>query len=254
MSAFFSTLFTVSGVVVSVLVAALWCAARPRSAAARRFLLGVALAYTIASIYIVPYSVGRLLSSGYHRFDQADAPSGTNAVVILGAGDWVVQGWDERIFPLNIEAASRVLEAWRVYKLISPKWMISSGGSVGRGEASSTNMREALVRLGVPSSRILLESDSYSTHDEAIFVTRMLRTLHVDKVVLVTGDIHMRRSVGAFRAQGIDAIPAMAPDSRGLYPWRGRMLPTAAGLELSRKVVHELLGIPYYWARGWWKS
>jgi uncharacterized SAM-binding protein YcdF (DUF218 family) len=146
-----------------------------------------------------------------------------------------------------------VLEASRVYKLISPEWIISSGGAADRSEPSSTNMREALVRLGVPFGRILLESESFDTRDEATFVTRILRTLHVDTVVVVTADVHMRRSIGAFRAQGIEAIPAIAPDWRARKRWPARFLPTADGLEFSRQLVHELLGIPYYWARGWWK-
>ena len=254
MSPFVSTIFSVTGLIVSIVVAASWCAVRPLSTLARRFLIAVAAAYTLASVYTVPYSVGRLLSVGYDRFEPADAPSGVSAVVVLGSGDWVVQGWEDHLFPPTIDAAARVLEAWRVYKLIAPEWIVTSGGSAGNAEPSSTNMREALVRLGVPASRILLESESFDTHDEALFVTRMLRMLHVDTVVLVTADTHMRRSVGAFRAQGIDVVPAIAPDPRASNPWPRRVFPTADGLECSRQVIHELLGIPYYWARGWWKS
>ena len=254
MSRLVSFIFSVGGFVVAVLAAAAWCWARPRSTGARRFLNCVAAAYALASIYTVPYSIGRLLSVGYDRFEAADAPSGVRAVVVLGAGSWVVHGWEDRLFPLNIDAAARVLEAWRVYKLISPEWIISSGGGNGSSEASSVNMREALVRLGVPSNRIVLESESVDTHDESLFVGRILQMLHVDKVVLVTTDTHMRRSVGAFRAQGIEVVPAIAPDSRAWNPWPQRFLPAADGLECSRQVIHELLGIPYYWARGWWKA
>jgi hypothetical protein len=79
-----STLFSVTGLVVSALVAAAWCVARPRSATARRFLVSVAAAYALASIYFVPYSLARLLSAGYHRFEPDDAPSGVRAVASWG--------------------------------------------------------------------------------------------------------------------------------------------------------------------------
>jgi uncharacterized SAM-binding protein YcdF (DUF218 family) len=79
----------------------------------------------------------------------------------------------------------------------------------------------------------------------------MLRTLGADHVVLVTSDIHMRRSLGAFRSLGLQPIPAIAPD--GCFPetLRQWVTPTNHGLEYTRAVVHELLGIAYYAARGW---
>jgi len=112
-------------------------------------------------------------------------------------------------------------------------------------------MRDTLVRLGIPSSRILIENQSRTTHDEAVIVTKMLRTLKVDRVVLVTSDIHMRRSLGTFRAEGIDAVPAIA---RGPFPSGSRLiwlLPTSSALDETQAVAHEFLGIAYYAARGW---
>jgi len=63
----------------------------------------------------------------------------------------------------------------------------------------------------------------------------------------------MRRALGAFRAVGVDATPAIAPDPWWHAPRPLWIMPTAHGLSFSGDIVHELFGIPYYWARGWWR-
>jgi hypothetical protein len=63
----------------------------------------------------------------------------------------------------------------------------------------------------------------------------------------------MRRSLGAFRAVGVNAVPAMAPDPRLPTRWFWWIVPTTDGLELSGEVGRELGGIPYYWLRGRWR-
>jgi|RhiMetdeSRZDD1v2_1073273.scaffolds.fasta_scaffold250590_2 uncharacterized SAM-binding protein YcdF (DUF218 family) len=256
MNAVLDLLFSVSGVVVTLLVGALWLWRRPQSTAARRFLLTTAVFYTLASIYVAPRTIGRLLTLGYHRFTPTDVPSGTTALVVLGAGDQVVGGWDESVTVPNMLGAARVLETWRVFRLLNPAWVISSGGGAepaGPLEPSAITMRDALVRLGVPPTRIKLESTSRNTHEEAVLVTAMLPSLDVQHLIVVTSDIHMRRSIAAFRAQGSNPIPAIAPDPRATIPRYQRWTPHRHGLSYTAEVVHELVGIVYYWARGWWR-
>jgi hypothetical protein len=55
------------------------------------------------------------------------------------------------------------------------------------------------------------------------------------------------------RAVGITPIPALAPDPRLPVDWYWWILPTSDSLEASREVAREILAIPYYFARGWWK-
>jgi uncharacterized SAM-binding protein YcdF (DUF218 family) len=167
----------------------------------------------------------------------------------------LIHGWDGSITVTTPIEAERVLEAARVFALISPAWIISVGGQPDAddpGLPSAVTMRDELVRLGLPAGRIVLESRSRSTRENAVFAVSTLKSLVVDRVVLVTSDPHMRRSLGAFRALGIDAIPASArggdPPSRW-WEW----LPTTTGREWSGRVVHEAGGIVYYWLRGWWR-
>jgi uncharacterized SAM-binding protein YcdF (DUF218 family) len=112
-------------------------------------------------------------------------------------------------------------------------------------------MKTMLVRLGVPADRIVVESASRETHENAVRSAAILQRLPANAVVLVTSAVHMRRSMGAFRAAGIDAVPAIAPDSWFQIDGSERLTPSNHALYFSGRVVHELLGLPYYRLRGW---
>jgi uncharacterized SAM-binding protein YcdF (DUF218 family) len=113
-------------------------------------------------------------------------------------------------------------------------------------------MRDHLIALGVPADRILVETESGTTRDEALIVDRMLKAQGIEQVILVTSETHMRRSLGVFRSVGIHAIPAIAQEFlRGQATWSDLVLPGQGGLDLGSQNVHEVLGLIYYWLRGW---
>src|SRR5258708_3985799 len=170
MNAPLSFLFSTSGLATCFLVSAIWLWRRPSSVAARRFLMMTAAAYALATIYIVPFSVSRLLTRGYHQFRATDVTQGTTAIALLAGGDKFVKGWTDHITITSPTEAARILEAWRVFRLVSPAWMISSGGSsapTDGADPGSSVMGDELIRLGVPRERILLESTSRNTYEQA---------------------------------------------------------------------------------------
>jgi uncharacterized SAM-binding protein YcdF (DUF218 family) len=254
MSRIVTFVFSLSGLLTCLLAAVTWQWRRPGSAAARRVLVAVVGAHTAASIYAVPYAVGRLPVLPCHEFSEADVPDSPTAIVPLGVGNTTIHGWDGGHLAIQEPTgASRVLEAARVSRLMGNPLLISSGGLIDPrplDEPSAITMRNALIALGIPGSSVLIEDQSPTTRDEAVIVASMLRARGIERVVLVTSDIHMRWSMATFRAQGIDAVPAAAPDPEppmDLYEW---VFPTARGLDRSSKVVHEFLGLMYYAARG----
>lgn len=256
MGALLGFILSTSGPIFALCVLALWLWRRPGSRAVRRLAIALALFYFFASLAIIPYSLSRLLTLGYHQLRAEDVPRGKTAVVLLGGGDQFIQGWTESLTVTTPVEAERVLEAARVFRLIAPEWIISTGGQSDpddRGEPSALTMRDELVRLGVPVDVIVIESSSRSTRENAANVVPLLTARGIERVVLVTSDTHMRRSLGAFRAMGIDAIPAAARGVDAPSEW-WEWLPNDRGLEASHAVAHEVVGIPYYWLRGWWRS
>jgi len=180
-------------------------------------------------------------------------PAGPAAIVLLGGGSEVIRGHERQLNMLFAESAARALEAARVYHLLGTPWIISSGGPGSKpgDEPAALTMRDALIALGVPAGRILVEPSSRNTRDEAVLVAPALRKLDVDRVVLVTCDTHMRRALAAFRATGVDPVPAAAPNPLSEHSLIDWVVPTTQGLEFSATVVHEYAGLLYYGARGW---
>ena len=257
MTALVNLVFSVSGLLISLLVGVAWLSASRQSKRPRQFLFYVVLAYTLSTVYAIDYGVSRLLVVGFRPFVPADAPAGRTAIVVLGAGSFTTRDWDGNEYStVDGVAASRVLEAARVYKLVNPDLVISSGGRVRPKDLNvptAIAMRDALVRLGIPASRIVVQSESRNTHQEALLDARVLAPLSINHVIVVTSEIHMRRSIGAFRAEGVAAIPAIARDPYPARSWREWIVPGDLGLSISGSVAHEIIGIAGYAARGWYR-
>jgi uncharacterized SAM-binding protein YcdF (DUF218 family) len=250
--------FSAAGAIVCLCAGAIWVAVSRGSQRARRFLLVSAAAYWIAGAYAVPDAVRTWLASPYHPLTRSDVPAGRTAVVLLGSGSAQFRDWSENRFALvDPIGASRLLEAARVFRLLDAEYVISSGGLIvvnERSRASGQTMAEALERLGIPKHKILVETKSRTTREEALIVKEMLAAHPVDHVVLVTSQFHMRRSRGTFKAAGIDVIPAIAREPAGLDTWWEKLIPTDKGLEESSMAAHELGGILVYRLRGWYRS
>jgi uncharacterized SAM-binding protein YcdF (DUF218 family) len=218
-------------------------------------LLAVSLFYLLASTLVAAEFASRVLLIGRVPFTKNAVPAGRTAIVVLGSGGLTARDWDANAYSVvDPWAASRVLEAARVFRAIDAAWVISSGGRVHSDDPdvpSGDSMRDVLVQLGVPRERIIVETASQNTHDEAVIVAPMLRSLQIDHVVLVTSDIHMMRSLCTFRAAGVDSIPAISRNPLADQPKRTRLRPGERGLQTSSAVAHEVLGIAYYSARGW---
>jgi len=222
----------------------------------RRVLATAALFYFLAGLGVVPLTISRLWAAGYGRLDPSETTRVPTAVVVLSAGNNTVHGRDDQLSLLNPQNGARVLEAARVFKLLEPELLITSGGERDpetNRTPSALIMFEQLVRLGVPASRIVVESKSLNTRDHATIITPMLRARNIERLVLVTSDLHMRRALGTFRATGWSPIAAAAPEINGFHRPRDYWMP-GLGLRASAQLAHELLGVGSYIVRGWWRT
>ena len=252
-----SHLLSSGGIVLVLVVTAVWMWRRPGSSRARRLLLAAAIVYASLGSYAISHATSRLLVGGLRPMAPGDVPAGPTAIVVLGSGTYTARDWnDDRLPVLDRASAGRVLETIRVFKMTDAAWIIASGGLVRPSQFEEPNgrtMRDMLVRAGVPETRLLLETDSRNTHDEAVIVGRMLGTLNVQHVILVTSETHMRRSLGTFRAQGVRAVPAIAREPPPVMPGMAWIIPSEHGLSLAAAVWHEILGLGYYFIRGWYR-
>ena len=224
---------------------------RPTSSWGRRWLTASVLAYWVASTPFGSWIIAApVMRTG--RIESRQQAEGAQAVVVLGGGirSYLADGL--AVDDLQ-SSALRVIETARVYKLLENPFVIVSGGPTQQIEplrAEAIPLRDAMITLGVPASRVLVEDRSMTTRDEAVLVKAILNERHIDRFVLVTSPVHMGRSLASFRSVGLTPIPS-ASASWSEQPRRSWWEPQGDLLGLSDEAVYEYLAWLYYWYRGW---
>jgi uncharacterized SAM-binding protein YcdF (DUF218 family) len=148
---------------------------------------------------------------------------------------------------LNDSAMRRVHTASRLYRDgLSPLIIISGGNPARAADRQPADFMAQFAReLGVPTTAILLEKASADTHASAVNVSALCRQRGIERVLLVTDAVHMRRAVGAFRAQRLATSPAPAD------PWALNWEAPDIRLRKFWAALHEYGGLLYYWWKEW---
>jgi len=227
-------------------VALLWRRGGRRRAA----LAVVALALPgLAAVGRVADGLQRLAEAGAVRTYRPDATYDA-AVVLSGM---VSSGATSASGEVELTAAAdRIVRAFELFRGGRVRTLVLVGGEPfpREGEPSEPELlRDRLVAWGVPADRILVETRSRNTRENAIEAARLLAAQGLRSVVLVTSAAHAPRALGCFRAVGLtpDLLPV---DHRAGGP-EGGWLPRAASLERSADALRELAGRAVYFLRGW---
>jgi uncharacterized SAM-binding protein YcdF (DUF218 family) len=243
--------------VVAMAIALIWLFRRPQQAAPRRLLAAVLIGYWALTTRVGAELLAAGIIGHVSRIESPDAARGADTVVVLSAGSMTYAAADLQLDVLEPDTVLRVLEAARVAKLISARLVIASGGRPRPAlelRPDSAPMADALAASGVRFDRILQESQSTTTHEQAQLIRGMLVEHGARRFVLVTSPTHMRRSLAVFRAEGLDPIPSMArvrSDAQSPPPW---WLPNKESMRLSDVALYDYAANVYYWLRGWTRT
>lgn len=176
-----------------------------------------------------------------------------DAIVVLGGAFSHQAGW---VAPDLSGSADRYWHAARLFHAGRAPIVIVSGGRMpGRGPGLSEAEAGAifLQDLGVPRGAIVLEMEALTTRGNATAVRALLDQRAIERILLVTSALHMRRSMAAFRAVGLDPLPAATDfevrSGARLSP--ASWLPSASALVGSTRAFHEYIGFIAYRLRGW---
>lgn len=142
-----------------------------------------------------------LHSADYCRAAVKDCGSNRVAVV-LGCSKYFVSGKPNAYFNGRMEAAAAL---WKSGKI---RGIIVSGDNSDRYYNEPKDMREALVKLGVPDSAIVSDFAGLRTYDS---VVRTARIFGVRSVIFVSQPDHVARAVAIARSIGMDAEGLNAP-------------------------------------------
>lgn len=180
---------------------------------------------------------------------QADLPEGPVAGIIMLGGfedGWVSTGRGG--LAVN-ESAERLTEALRLARALPEAKVVVTGG-VGEllaGASADVAIRRYLTDVGVAPERIVLESKSRNTAQNAAYSLAMLQPKPGDRWLLVTSAYHMPRAVGVFRKAGFDVLPFPVD-----FRLRGRgdlLMPfksVGGGLQRTDLAVKEWIGLVAY--------
>jgi uncharacterized SAM-binding protein YcdF (DUF218 family) len=142
---------------------------------------------------------------------------------------------------LHYGSAFRVMMALELHKQCTACDVIVSGG-----QTTATVMGEALVRLGLPRERLILETASKNTAASAM----NLRPMLLEPFFLITSAGHLRRSMAVLQAQGLHPIP-VPTDYQGPKDWRdAEVRPSPQSLFAADLAMHEYIGFLWYRLKG----
>jgi uncharacterized SAM-binding protein YcdF (DUF218 family) len=151
-------------------------------------------------------------------------------------------------------SAERVIAALELARRFPKARIVYSGGT---GNLIIDPVAEApiagrlLETFGISPERIVLESNSRTTDENARFTRKLVLPKPGELWLLVTSAYHMPRSIGVFRKAGFD-VEAYPVDWR-TRGWIDASMPfdkLSAGLASSDAAVHEWVGLIAYWLAG----
>ena len=169
-----------------------------------------------------------------------------DAIVVLGGGAQSSSPAEGGEPALSAESTSRLVYGVRLAREMPLPLVFTGGRAMGRQDRPSEAEAAARVArsLGIPEERLLLEEQSRTTWENALYVSR---EFDVTAPLLVTSAWHMPRAVYSFRRHGMDPVPApTAYRSDPAPPVATDFLPSSGGFETSSRALHEYLGLLYY--------
>jgi uncharacterized SAM-binding protein YcdF (DUF218 family) len=199
--------------------------------------MGLALfGFTLVSLWIaaIPAFANWLywrLESEFPSVDVETLPQSDVLILLGGVG-------------LDFDNPSnRIMHALRIYRAGKAPLVLISGGG-----ADPLN----LVKLGVPRSALILETESRDTRENAVNAAVIFKAHGWRNGILVTSGSHMPRAISAFQRMGLSVVPAAthaqsAPRSDGrldLQMDKEALLRTTAAIK-------EIIGLLVYRILGW---
>jgi len=200
----------------------------------------------LSAYFLVFYTPVIWFMAGPLKISQT--PKQADCIVVLGGGvgesGKAGQGYEER-----------VEYAVELYKKGYAKHLIFSSGYMYVYEEPLI-MKALAVSLGVPNEAIILEDKAVNTYENVVFTEKILTDRGWSRIILVSTPYHMKRLllVAKKNAPQIKVTYSPIPQSRfyqhgaglkGKKSWKQINLKQAKGL------LHEYLGIVYYWWKGY---
>jgi len=182
------------------------------------------------------------------RFPQPEVlPQTVDGIIILGAAfDPVLTKRHEQVSANgHIE---RVTEAVKLHRQYPNATLLYTGGTgfLKQSELGGADIaKQFFEELGLNSEKIIYESNSRNTFENAVFSKALVNPNDTENWLLVTSASHMPRSVGIFNKVGWKVIPYPV-DYNSTFPEKHPGTELSGKLSAIDKVTKEYVGLISY--------
>lgn len=135
----------------------------------------------------------------------SEPPKGKAIVVLAGNAGKDGTG-------LSSETAERLAMGLDLYRQDAAKIMVVTGGGT---PPVAEHMARELLAQGIPPEAILIENQSHSTLQNALFTADFDRLNKADPIILVTHRYHLPRANASFQWAGFTDVTSHAADPEG---------------------------------------
>ena len=196
----------------------------------------------------LPNAALRYLEAQYPAAAQDQSWETQVGVIVLGgalepAYAWTVPGQSA----LN-DAAERMTEVAPLLQRSPHLQVLFTGGEghlFGTGPSEAERARRFFQAQGVPSDKLLLESKSRTTFENAVLSRRVAGVDATQPWLLLTSAYHMPRSMATFQKAGWNVTAYPVDFRSGLAtPWSQYSMDQ--GVKRWRLALHEMLGLLAY--------
>jgi SanA protein len=153
-------------------------------------------------------------STAAQLYKESSAIPPRKVGLVLGASKNTVRGTDNMYFTYRMQAA------YELYKTGKVQYLLLSGDNHTEGYDEPTDMREALIKLGVPDSCIVLDYAGFRTLDS---VVRCREVFGEDSITIISQEFHNQRALFIANKSGVHAIAFNAQEVDKNYSLKTRI-------------------------------
>ena len=212
------------------------------------------LLVALSSPLVATPLIGSLES--WYQPPQLTSSDRFDAIVVLGGGI-EEKGSLRPTTELSSFSRNRTTCGVNFYQQGFAPTLVLTGGNSSvsdTGPQEAVEMKRWAVRLGVPDSSTMIDTEARNTYENATGAKRLLGPA---SIILVSSASHLPRAVPVFMKQGFRVMPAPCDYVSQNLPRESwdtitpfDFIPTTGALQHTQKAVAEMAGIVIYWLTG----
>ncbi len=166
---------------------------------------------SLPSLFLALYL---LLALYIGNIANQDTKIQSGAILVLGAKSYHGNSYNPCL-------VSRVNHAVELYKTkYANKILVSGGFDKEDNVSEAETMKKIAINLGVPSNNILLEKSSTSTYENLLNSQKILKSNHLNPVIIITEPFHAARTVLVAEKLDLNFTISPASTSPCWQPWK----------------------------------